>query len=130
MPQSYINQLKPVAIVMSANQIEVANGASCTGSGGKCPGNLRPGISLGMIDDAGSETLTAYTLELRDTGLHSDRRVTILGIWSVKCIPNFSGLWDSLTLCQLGMFQSDFRWTNLLMPAIMLQLTHILDFLT
>ena len=72
MPQSYIDQLKPVAIVMSANQIKVANGATCSISGA-CNGNLRPSVSLGLIDAAGTETIRTYDMKLKDSGYHSER---------------------------------------------------------
>ena len=78
MPQSYIDQLKPVAIVMSANQIKVANGATCSVSSGSCSGDLRPNVTLGLIDAAGTETVTTYDMTLKDSGYHSER-------WLFKC---------------------------------------------
>ena len=73
MPQSYIDQLKPVAIVMSANQIKVANGATCDGTGGACYGDLEPSVSLGLIDAAGTETIRTYDMKIKDSGYHSER---------------------------------------------------------
>ena len=73
MPQSYIDQLKPVAIVMSANHIKVANGVTCNAISGSCSGDLQPTVSLGLIDVAGTETITTYEMKLKDSGYHSER---------------------------------------------------------
>ena len=73
MPQSYIDQLKPVAIVMSANHIKVANGATCSVNSGSCSGDLQPNVTVGLIDATGTETITTYDMKLKDSGYHADR---------------------------------------------------------
>ena len=72
MPQSYIDQLKPVGIVMSANHITVVNGATCNNL---CDNNESPDVSLGLIDSAGTETITTYKMKLKSSGTHMDRWV-------------------------------------------------------
>ena len=70
MPQSYIDQLKPVAIVMSANHITVANGATCTNN---CALNESPDVSLGLIDSTGTESIKTYKMKLKSAGYQKDR---------------------------------------------------------
>ena len=67
MPQSYIDQLKPVGIVMTAGHITVANGASCD----EC--NTQPEVKLGLIDAAGTESITTYKMKLMSSGYQVDR---------------------------------------------------------
>ncbi len=70
MPQSYIDQLKPVGIVMSANHIIMANGATFPTANTY---NLSPSVSLGLIDSAGTETITTYKIKLINAGIQMDR---------------------------------------------------------
>ena len=67
MPQSYIDQLKPVGIVMTAGHVTVANGASCD----ECA--TQPDVKLGLIDAAGTESITTYKMKLMSSGYQEDR---------------------------------------------------------
>ena len=90
MPQSYIDQLKPVGIVMTAGHITVANGASCSA---ECP--TQPDVKLGLIDAAGTESITTYKMKLESSGYQVDRYGSNVITSSFKeflCL----GLWDLL----------------------------------
>ena len=71
MPQSYIDQLKPVAIVMSANHITMANGATFPTD--NSAQHSAPSVSLGLIDSAGTETITTSKMKLKNAVIQMDR---------------------------------------------------------
>ena len=89
MPQSYIDQLKPVGIVMTAGHVTVANGASCD----ECA--TQPDVKLGLIDAAGTESITTYKMKLMSSGYQEDRcgsNVITSSFKEFLCL----GLWDLL----------------------------------
>ena len=74
--QSYIDKIKPIAIVLAAYQAETANNETCNPTNNKCSSN--PTHKIGIIDSSGTETLNEGKIEFKDNQMNSDSLMAVI----------------------------------------------------